>query len=675
MCMSRRARRRHRYGSPLRRLLIGILALVVTAAGVAVVWVVGVYDSAPGLDTLRPLRQAAVSTVYAADGSRLGAIHFDTERDPVPGGRIAPVLKQATVAIEDRNFFHEGGIDPEAIVRASWRDLLAGGKPRQGGSTITQQLVRDLYIRHPSDTLKRKIVEAHLANDENARFSKDAILTEYLNTAPYGTNDGATAIGVQAAAETYFSTPASRLTVREAALIAGLPQAPTDYNPLLHPRLARERRDEVLRAMESQGYISHRRYARDVRAGLGLHPSQRYAKVREPYVFDLVRRELVRRYGLATVRRGGLKVYTTIQPRLQEAAQRAVDACAVCYPDGGPASALASVDPASGAIVALASSTRYSRSSQFDFAAQAHRQPGSSFKTFVLTTAIKQGVDPDKTYLDGSSPMTLTIPGGAPWTVHNAEPGHGTMSLAQATWNSVDVAYAQLALAVGVRNFADTAYAMGITSPLGTNADGRPCRRGANCFIPPAAAIGGLDEGVTPLEMADAYATLADGGVRHRATTIARVVFPDGHVDRPARAHGTRVLTRGQAYDVTRVLEGVITRGTGAGYTSIGCSAEAGKTGTTDDESDAWFVGYTPRFATAVWTGHPLSRAPTGFGGPTSGPIWRAYMTAAQGHSCPAFPVPGKLPELAPLRAHGTPRAFILQGDAGTSPVPGDRHG
>jgi penicillin-binding protein 1A len=359
------------------------------------------------------------------------------------------------------------------------------------------------------------------------------------------------------------------------------------------------------------------------------------------------------------VRHGGLRVYTTIQPRLQQAAQRAVDACAVCYPDGGPASALASIDPTSGAVVALASSQHYSHHSQFNFAAQAHRQPGSSFETFVLTTAIKQGIDPDTTYYDGSSPMTLTMPGGgAPWTVHNAEPGHGSMSLTQATWNSVDVVYAQLALDVGVPEFADTAYEMGISSPLGTNVDGHPCHRGPDCFIPPAASIGGLGEGVTPLEMADAYATLADGGVQHRPTTIAKVVFPDGHVDRPAHAPGTRVLTEGEAYEVTRILEGVITRGTGAGFTSIGCQSEAGKTGTTDDESDAWFVGYTPRFSTAVWTGHPLSRALTGFGGPTSGPIWRSYMEAAQGTDCPDFAVPATMPALSPFHdGHAASRA------------------
>jgi penicillin-binding protein 1A len=210
---------------------------------------------------------------------------------------------------------------------------------------------------------------------------------------------------------------------------------------------------------------------------------------------------------------------------------------------------------------------------------------------------------------------------------------------------------------------------MGITSPLGSDADGRPCRSGPGCYIPPAASIGGLGEGVTPLEMADAYATLADGGVRHRATTIAKVVFPDGRIDSPAGAKGTRVLTPGQAYEVTRILEGVITRGTGAGYTSIGCRSEAGKTGTTDNESDAWFVGYTPRFSTAVWTGHPLSRAFTGYGGPTSGPIWRAYTEAAQGRDCPDFPVPARMPTLAPLHGGRAASKHALATAGSTNPI------
>jgi penicillin-binding protein 1A len=196
---------------------------------------------------------------------------------------------------------------------------------------------------------------------------------------------------------------------------------------------------------------------------------------------------------------------------------------------------------------------------------------------------------------------------------------------------------------------------MGITSPLGIKgARDTPCKLGPNCFIPPADAIGGLSVGVTPLEQADAYATLANGGVHHAATAIGRVVFPGGKVDEPSAGEGKRVLTPGQAYEVTRVLKGVITSGTGAGYTSIGCAGEAGKTGTSEGLSDAWFVGYTPLYSTAVWTGHPLSRDYTGFGGPTSGPIWRSYMEAAQGGNCPDFAVPSSLPTLSSYHGQHT---------------------
>ena len=215
--------------------------------------------------------------------------------------------------------------------------------------------------------------------------------------------------------------------------------------------------------------------------------------------------------------------------------------------------------------------------------------------------------------------------------------------------------FAQLGLDVGPENIAKTAYQMGITSPLGIKGPRDiPCKVGPNCYIPPADAIGGLSVGVTPLEQADAYATLASGGVHHDATAIGRVVFPGGKVDEPSSSDGKRVLTAGQAYDVTKVLEGVITSGTGAGYTYMGCSSEAGKTGTSEGLSDAWFVGYTPKYSTAVWTGHPLSRDYTGFGGPTSGPIWRSYMEAAQGSNCPDFQVPSSLPTLTAFHGEHT---------------------
>jgi penicillin-binding protein 1A len=657
--MSARSRRRHRRTSRKKNpflvtlFVVGaILCLGVLGGGL---WLLSIYNSAPSLASLRPITKGTISKVYAADGSLLGVIHSDKIRQPISSASIPQDLKDATVAIEDRRFYHHGGIDPSAIVRAGWEDLTAGGKPVEGGSTITQQLVRNLYIQDPQDTLKRKIIEAHLANEEEDQHSKDWILTEYLNTAPYGTNEGATAIGVEAAAQTYYSKHARDLTLPEAAMIAGLPQAPSQYNPFLNPRAALARRNEVLQSMEQQGDITSSEYQDAVGQDLGLNPGQKYNRIRDPYIFDLVKQELQDRYGVNTVQNGGLKVYTTIQPRLQDAAQSAVDSCSVCYSGGGPASALASVDPRNGKIVALASTQRYSITSQFNFAAHAQRQPGSSFKVYDLTAAIKQGIDPDTTYYDGSSPKTLQIPGGGSWTVNNAEQGGGVMPLTQATWDSVNVVFAQLGLDVGPENIARTAYEMGITSPLGIKgARGIPCKLGPNCFIPPADAIGGLSVGVTPLEQADAYATLANSGVHHDPTAIDKVVFPGGKVDDPSSSEGKRVLTPGQAYEVTKILEGVITSGTGAGYTYMGCSSEAGKTGTSEGLSDAWFVGYTPIYSTAVWTGHPLSRDSTGFGGPTSGPIWRSYMEAAQGSNCPQFPVPSSMPDLTSFHGEHT---------------------
>ncbi len=422
-------------------------------------------------------------------------------------------------------------------------------------------------------------------------------------------------------------------------MIAGLPQAPSEYNPFLDPRAALDRRNEVLEAMRDQGYITQSEYHESVNEGLKLNPGHKYRVIRDPFLFDLVQQELIDKYGLNTVRYGGLKAYTTIDPELQERAQEAVDACAVCYSEGGPAAALASVDPSNGEIVALASTPGGPEESEFNYAWQAHRQPGSSFKTFVLTTAIKQGIDPYSTYYDGTSPKTLDLPGGGTWTVNNAEPGGGTMSLASATWDSVNVVFAQLDLDVGSENVTHTAHQMGIEAPLESV---------------PAEAIGGLAVGVTPLEMADAYATLANGGIHHEPTAIGRVEFPSGKVDEPTPDSGDRVLTEGEAYDVTKLLEGVITQGTGAGYTYMGCGAEAGKTGTSEGESDAWFAGYTPLYSTAVWVGHPQSREATGFGGPTAGPIWRSFMESAVAGNCPEFTEPSTLPELSGLNSEHT---------------------
>ena len=620
---------------------LGILAaLVMIAGGIAAAWAINIYNSAPPLSSLKPVQKGRSSAIYAADGSLIGFIRSENVRQPLPEKAQPQILRDATIAIEDKNFFKHGALDYEGIARAAWKDLQAGSAV-QGASTITQQLVRNLYIHNPENTLKRKLIEASLAVELEEAHDKDWILTQYLNSAPYGTVEGQTAVGAEAASQTYFSKPAKDLNLTEAALLAGLPQAPSEYNPFLDPKAALKRRNEVLLVMNEQGYITGNEYREAKTRGLGLNPGDKYQVIKDPFLFDLVQNELIEEYGINTVRQGGLKAYTTIDPDLQGKAEYAVENyCSVCYPEGGPAAGLASVDPKTGAIVALASTEGYADESQFNYAWQAHRQPGSSFKTFVLTTAVKQGIDPGSTYYDGTSPKTLEIPGGGTWTVNNSEgEGGGTYNLESATWDSVNVVFAQLDLDVGPENVTETAEQMGIESPLESV---------------PAEAIGGLRVGVTPLEMADAYATLASGGIHHDPTAVSKVEFPDGKVDNFEKDSGERVLTPGQAYEVTRILEGVITQGTGAGYTSMGCSSAAGKTGTSEELSDAWFVGFTPLYSTAVWVGHPTTREYTGFGGPTAGPIWANYMSEAVEGDCPEFETPSSLPELSGLDSEHT---------------------
>ncbi|MEK6326435.1 MAG: transglycosylase domain-containing protein [Actinomycetota bacterium] len=650
-----------------RKLLVafGVLValVVIPVAGVGI-WVLSVRADTPPLDQLKPVKEGANSVVFTADGGRLGYIQSDTIRHPVSAKKIPQVLDHATVAIEDEHFYEHGGIDYGAIVRAGWEDLKAGAAV-QGGSTITQQLVRNLYIADPEETIERKIREATWAEEYEREYSKTQILTKYLNTASYGTTDGRTAVGVQAAAETYFSKSVSRLDLPEAALIAGLPQAPSEYNPFLNPKGAVSRRNDVLKAMAKQGYITQSDYEQALQAGLELDRGHKYETIREPYFFDYVTQELIDRYGVNTVRNGGLKIYTTIDPTLQAAAHQAIQSH--WNDPSGPASALVSIDPSNGHIVAMASSGSF-ETSQFNLAAQGHRQAGSSFKPFVLTAAVRQGMDPDSTYYSGKAPVTLTLDDGiTTWTVNNAEGGGaGTMSVQDATVHSVNAIFAQLDLDVGPDEVRETAYDMGVTTHL----DGFP-----------AEGIGGLRIGVTPLEMSNAYATLASGGIRNTATAISKVEFPNGDTDVPSEEERTRAFSDGVAYEVTDVLKGVITSGTGTAA-SIGCAGQAGKTGTTDDYTDAWFVGYTPRFSTAVWVGYPNARTSMGsgaFGGTYAAPVWHDYMLAAQGGDCPDFPAPENPAEFSAWSGShtvGQPSATPSYGGTGRPVSPsGPRNG
>ncbi|HET8672427.1 MAG TPA: transglycosylase domain-containing protein, partial [Thermoleophilaceae bacterium] len=376
-------------------------------AGLGVVgWVLSVASSAGNIDDLKPIDKGATTRIYAADGSLLGYVQSNEISSPIPYRSMPPVLRNATVAIEDQRFWHHGGVDYESIVRAAIRDITSG-KTLQGGSTITQQLVRNLYIRSPKRDLKRKIREAKLASELEQKHPKWWVLWKYMNNISYGTVDGRTAIGVQAASEIYFSKRAKDLSLDQAALIAGLPQAPSDYSPFTNPAAAVTRRNEVLQRMYQNHYITRSQLMRATKARLRLHPGHVYLKRHEPYFFDYVQDELIQKYGVNVVRQGGLRVYTTIEPKLQDTARNAIAGQLTLPTD--PSSAVVTIDPSNGHILAMASSGDY-KGRQFNLAAQGHRQPGSAFKTFVLTTAIKQGVNPNSTYYT-SKPLNLDLPG------------------------------------------------------------------------------------------------------------------------------------------------------------------------------------------------------------------------------------------------------------------------
>ncbi len=616
---NRRRQRRHGgIGAKLLLLFGGVFALLAIAAIAIASWVLDVAADAPSLGSCKRIDKGGNTVVYAADRSKLGLIPSPVARSLVSIDKVPKSLQLATVAIEDQRFYQHGGVDYEGILRAALKDLEAG-EPVEGGSTITQQLVRNLCIENPQRNLERKIVEAQLAIEYSEHHTRREILGSYLNIASYGTVEGSTAVGVGAASQIFFSKPVWKLQLPEAALLAGLPQAPSEYNPLLNPAAAKARRNQVLRQMEKLGYVSKARAERAMASGLRVELSDSWFRHRQPYFFDYVENKLIEKYGVNTVRRGGLEVQTTIDPELQRVGLEAMRSTLPYSTD--PSSAFVSVDPRNGQIRAMVSSSRYG-DSQFNLAAQGHRQPGSTFKTFVLTTAIKQGIDPYRTYYT-SKPLDLWLPKWGHWTVHTADEGYlGTVNLQQATVASDNTVFAQLDLDVGPKAVAATAHAMGIASPL----DGIP-----------AEGIGGLRIGVSPLEMADAYATLASGGVHRDPVAIARVVFPDGRVDRPERPHPQRVLSRPVAWQVTRLLHDNITEGTGtAAYT--GCPGQAGKTGTTDEYTDAWFAGYQPNLATVVWVGYPESNEISMssvhgiivFGGTFPAEIWHSLYSGAE---------------------------------------------
>ena len=633
----RRARRRGHHGFRNAAVIVLVvffaipIVLVLTGLGAT-----AAFKNSCSLAQLRPVSIGQNSFVYAADGSLLGAIPAERNRQPVPLSRVSPWMAKATIAVEDRRFYQHGGVDYEGILRAAWRDLNKG-KVVEGGSTITQQLVRNLYISRER-TLERKIKEACLAIKLSRNWSKNRILAAWMNQVYFGNH----AYGVEAASQTYFSKPAKDLTLMQAALLAGLPQAPSIYDPVLNPTAAFARRAVVLKALYDNGDISYTRY-QEALADKSLHldPGRLYTAIREPYFFSFVRDQLIAKYGVQTVQSGGLSVYTTIDPAFQRAAKDAIKE--TLYLKNDPAAALVSINPANGAIRAMAEVYPGRSRNQFNLVAQARRQAGSTFKTFVLTEAVDQGINPaTASYV--SAPFHYQPDPVVPaWDVSTYSHTYsGNITVQQATLQSDNTVYAQLTLDVGPQNVADMAHKLGVQSPL-----------------EPVPSIGLGSNAVSPLDMASAYATIAAGGIYSQPMAIRKVILPNGQEDdqagwgNPVRK---RVIPDGVAYTVTQILQQNVLYGTGT-RANFGRPA-AGKTGTTDDHADAWFCGFLPNLEATVWVGYPQGEIPMNdvhgiavAGGSFPAEIWRLFMERATRYSPPQdFGLPKTYPTWKPFQ-------------------------
>ena len=588
--------------------MLGLLGLAAFTFGLVTAIAAGV----PSLDPAKQKTQAN-TYVYASDGHTILAILRGSQaRIVVRPDQISPWMKHAIVAIEDQRFYEHRGVDVRGILRAVWADATNHGAV-QGGSTITQQFVKN-SINQTQRTISRKLREAALAWQLEQQWPKDKILTAYLNTIYFGNG----AYGVEQASRIYFHHPARKLKPFEAALLAGIPADPTLYDPVAHPRQARARRNLVLRQLYEQHFLTHRQYVSQLNHPMP-DPGPSTQGQGAPYFANYVKDQLVHHYGPRRVLGGGLRVKTTIDLGLQKLARQAV--AKTLPPDVGPAAALVALDARTGAVLAMIGGPNYHRN-QFNLATQGERQPGSSFKPFVLATALRAGIAPSTTFV--SRPVTINASGRL-WQVENYEGEYlGTIDLAQATAYSDNSVYSQLTSVVGPRNVAATAKDLGITTPL----------RGYF-------AIGLGAEPATPLEMARAYASFANGGYRIDGSIFGnepRAVesVQDAHGVKKNKVVERRELTTDQAATEDSLLQGVVRFGTGRAAQISGREV-AGKTGTTENYGDAWFVGFTPQIVTAVWVGYPNKLVPMEHeyhGRPVAGGtypalIWKAFTESA----------------------------------------------
>ncbi len=605
----------HRNGRA--RLLIAASALVASACSQVVELEAG--------DPVEFVVQPQTSLVYAADGELLVELHGEQDRQDVAIGEVAQPLVQAVVSIEDRRYFIHAGVDVPSIVRAAVRNVEAGGI-EQGGSTITQQYVKNT-MTGTARTMDRKLREAALAYQLEQRYSKDEILERYLNTVYFGRG----AYGVYAAADAFFGKEADDLTLDEASLLAGLIQSPSRYDPYQNPRAATDRRRLVLDAMVATGQIS--RDEADAAAETPLQLAERGEDeiVEAPYFVDEVKRILqhdpdgrfTEALGETLDERvnalftGGLRVFTTLDAEWQEDAERAV--AEILTDDGDPSAAVVAIDPRSGAVRALVGGKDYydpeDPQARFNLATQGARQPGSSFKPIVLAAALDRGVNLDRQFPGGAC-ASFTRPDWQPCNYANT--AFGPLTMREATVQSANTVYARLGVELGPDAIISTARTLGFTSEL-----------------PRVHALALGVASVSPLEMAGAYATFANLGRYQQPYLIERIETADGEVLYEHDDPGHQALDEAVAYLITQTLQDVVRRGTGV-RAKID-RPQAGKTGTAQENRDAWFVGYTPDVVAAVWVGFPegqISMQPpttriTVEGGRWPAQIWSAFAGAA----------------------------------------------
>lgn len=557
--------------------------------------------------------QAQTSRVFAPDGTLIATFHSEHNRELIPLNQMPLHLQYAALAAEDARFFEHSGLDLKAVARAAWADIRARSTV-QGGSTITQQYVKNVYIEAPKRTIFRKVREALLASVVERTFTKQKILTDYLNTVYLGKG----AYGVQAAAKTYFKKPASELSLSESALLAGIIPAPVRFSPYENPSGAEQKRQFVLNRMVKLGFVDQPAAAAAIAAKPVLAPLKQQV-FKYPWFVDALYRSLKNnpKYGEARIFSGGLQIFATVDPRMQEAAEKVLEQTLDNPKD--PAAALASIEPLTGYVRAVAGSRPFSEENKFNLAVQARRQPGSSFKPFVLVAALEKGIKPSSTY---SAPSQLCPKGwpkdGCP--VNNyGNSGYGRVTVEKATINSINTAYAQMIVSVTPKKIVEVGHRMGIKTD-----------------VKPFHAVGLGSGNVTPFEMASAYATLAANGVYHEPRFYSEIRDGAGNVIEKGAADPVQAIDSNIAAKVNEILQKAVLQGTGK-RAKIG-RPQAGKTGTATEFRNAWFCGYTPDLSTAVWMGYKENerqsmRSVHGVrnvaGGTIPAEMWADYMKVA----------------------------------------------